>query len=60
MTRQRLLDIFLTALMGATIAFLQSFLVGLTSTGIPVADPSIAAGAAAVAKGALFLKNPIA
>ena len=47
MTRQRLLDIFLTALMGAGIAFLQALLSGLLGDAIPAADPALAGAAGA-------------
>lgn len=50
MTKERLYDIFLTALIGASIAFLQSLLVGLTTHNIPVASPEIAATAAGALK----------
>lgn len=46
MTKERFYDILLTALIGAGIAFLQSFLAGLASHPIPVASPEVAAAAA--------------
>lgn len=45
-TRKRLLDIFLTALTGAFIAFLQGLLMGLGDIAAPAADPGVAAAAA--------------
>lgn len=50
MTRQRLLDILTTALVGAFIAFLQGLLMGLTQTTVPPADPALAAGFGALLK----------
>lgn len=46
MTKERLIDIIVTALIGAGIAFLQSLLVGLSAHQIPVASPEVAAAAA--------------
>lgn len=46
LTKQRFLEIFYTALMGAFIAFLQSFLVGMSDAALPHADPTMAAGTA--------------
>lgn len=48
LTKQRLLEIFYTALMGAGIAFLQSFLMSLTSHPNIVADPAVAAAAGGI------------
>ena len=50
MTKERFYDILLTALIGAGIAFLQSFLAGLTHAGAPVADPALAGIAAGTLK----------
>lgn len=50
MTRQRLLDIIMTALVSAFIAFLQGILMGMTSTTIPPADPALAAGIGGIIK----------
>jgi len=50
MTRQRLIDIIVTACVGALIAFLQGILAGLTSTGMPATDPALAAGFGAIIK----------
>jgi len=50
MTRQRLIDIVTTALVGAFIAFLQALLMGMTATTIPPADPALAAGFAGLLK----------
>lgn len=46
LTKQRFLEIFYTALMGAFLAFLQSFLTGMTESALPHADPAMAAGTA--------------
>ncbi len=59
MSKQRLLDIFMTALMGAAIAFLQSFLVGMTDIGIPHADPMMASAAAAGIKSLPVFNRPV-
>lgn len=50
MTKERFYDILLTALIGAGIAFLQSFLVGLSASDIPTANPQIAALSAGALK----------
>lgn len=42
MTKERFYDILITALIGAGIAFLQSFLAGLTASQIPTASPEVA------------------
>lgn len=46
LTKQRFLEIFYTALMGACIAFLQGFLTGIVDPTPVMADPAVAAGAA--------------
>lgn len=56
LSKQRLLEIFYTALMGAFIAFLQSFLTGMVSTTAPVADPAMAAGIAGVLRAGYISK----
>lgn len=50
MTKERFLDILLTALVGAGIAFLQSLLAGLATHPMPVASPEMAAMAAGIWK----------
>lgn len=52
MKRQRLIDIIVTASVSALIAFLQAILVGLTATGIPGADPTLAGAIAVIIKSA--------
>lgn len=44
MSKQRLLDILVTALISAAIAFLQSMLMHLTTLPNVTADPALAAG----------------
>lgn len=56
LSKQRLLEIFYTALMGAFIAFLQSFLTGMVSMTAPVADPAMAAGVAGALRVAYISK----
>ncbi len=46
LSKQRLLEIFYTALIGAAIAFLQSFLAGFSDIALPHADPVVAGGVA--------------
>mgnify|MGYP000022213513 CR=1 FL=1 len=46
MTRERLIDIIVTALIGAGIAFLQSLLLQMTGHPLPTPSPEIAAVAA--------------
>lgn len=43
MTKARFYDILLTALIGASIAFLQSLLAGLSVHQVPAASPELAA-----------------
>lgn len=50
MTKARLYDIIITALIGAGIAFLQSLLTAMTGTNIPHTDPSLAGIAAGAIK----------
>jgi hypothetical protein len=54
--KQRLLEIFYTALMGAFIAFLQSFLMGMTESTLPHADPTVAAGIGGALRAAYITK----
>jgi len=56
LTRQRLLEIFYTALMGAGIAFIQSLLMSLTSHPNIVADPALAAGIGGVLRAGYISK----
>lgn len=48
--RQRIIDIFVTALVGAGIAFLQSVLTGLSGLHIPAPEPEVAGSMAGIAK----------
>lgn len=50
MTKARLYDIIITALIGAGIAFLQSLLTATTGTNLPHPDPSLAGVAAGTIK----------
>ena len=50
MTKQRLYDIFLTAVIGAGIAFLQSVLASMAGSHLLQADPSLAGIAAGTIK----------
>lgn len=50
MTKERFYDILLTAVIGASIAFMQSVIAGLVAHPIPVGSPEIAASAAALLK----------
>lgn len=55
--KQRLLDILITALVGAGIAFMQSLLTGLVGLDVPQANPEIAGGVAGLWKGVKVLKE---
>ena len=57
MTRQRFVDILITAIIGAGIAFLQSLLLGLTGTHIPTPDPVVAAAAGGTLK--FYINNQV-
>lgn len=46
MTKERFIDILLTALIGAAIAFLQSLLLQMTGSQVPTPQPEVAATAA--------------
>lgn len=46
MTKERLIDIVVTALIGAGIAFLQSLLASWTGSHVPTPQPEVAAAAA--------------
>lgn len=56
-TKKRLIDILLTACVGAGIAFLQSLLSGLVGLNVPDINPEVAAGAAGGLKGLSILKS---
>lgn len=56
LTKQRFLEIFYTALMGACIAFLQSFVTALVDTTPIMADPTVAAGAGGLLR-AVFISK---
>lgn len=55
--KQRIIDIVITALVGASIAFLQSLLSGLLGLGIPHTSPEIAGTVAGLFKGLRELKS---
>lgn len=55
--KQRLLDILITALVGAGIAFMQSLLTGLVGLDVPQANPEVAGGVAGLWKGMKVLKE---
>jgi hypothetical protein len=48
MSKQKILEIIITALLSAGIAFLQSLLVQHTATVIPIPDPATAGGIGAI------------
>lgn len=50
-TKKRIVDILITALVGAGIAFLQSLLSGLVGLNVPDINPEMAGGVAAGLKG---------
>lgn len=52
LTKQRFLEILYTALMGAFIAFLQSFIVGISDAALPTADPAVAGAVAGALRAA--------
>ncbi len=53
--KEKLIEIILTALVGAGIAFLQSLLQGLSGIAIPHIDPATAASAAGIIHSARVL-----
>jgi hypothetical protein len=57
MTRQRLVDIIVTALIGACIAFFQSLLFQTTGSHLPAPDPAVAGVAAGGLK--YYFNNPL-
>lgn len=59
-TKKRIIDIIITALVGALIAFLQGLLTGLVGMDVPAANPKVAGGAAALFKGIKTIKTFIA
>ncbi|MHB1316363.1 MAG: hypothetical protein ACYCZW_00720 [Minisyncoccota bacterium] len=55
--KQRFLDILITALVGAGIAFMQSLITGLSGFDVPQANPEIAGGVAGLWRGIKLFKE---
>jgi hypothetical protein len=55
-TKQKLLEILITALLSAGIAFLQGLLQHTLNQSLPTADPVVAGGIGALIRGVVILK----